>query len=482
MATAEQQPAPPVRCLICDDEVPILDMIRRGTRAIEGLDITTATRGDEALRLLEDATSFDLVLTDVRMPGATGHDVLKHVRSLSPDIPVLVMSAVASVEEVLQLQHEGATLFLRKPFGLPELQMMIRHAQHLARQLRVARDLERVAPRNASTLPGLVGASNTFLRALVHLPSLARTDAPLFIGGETGTGKELVARAAHTLSPRKAGPFVAVNCSALTDSLVDSELFGHLKGSFTGALRDAPGLFRSADGGSIFLDEVADLSPAAQAKLLRVLQEREVRPVGSVQPIKVNVRVISATHRDLNAMVAEGRFRQDLLYRLRVGEVRVPPLRDRTDDILLLAHTFLERCRREYGSPARAFSPEALAALVRHPWPGNVRELEGITSRAAAVGTGPVLSLDDLGLTESPAAEGSGKLDGPLPAFGAAKQQTIDAFERAYLARLLAETPQVGQAAVRAGMDRKSLYRLLKKHGMSSGMGEDGSDSDPPPG
>jgi DNA-binding NtrC family response regulator len=461
-------------------------MIRRGTRSIEGLHLTLVNRGDDALKLLTDADCFDLVLTDVRMPGATGHDVLTRVRELSPDIPVLLMSAVASVEEVLLLQNEGATLFLRKPFGLPELQLMIRHAQRLAGQLRAARGLAQLAPRQESVLPGLTGRSPAFLRSLVHLPMLARTDAPLLIGGETGTGKELVARAAHQLSQRKDGPFVAVNCSALTDSLVDSELFGHQKGSFTGALRDQPGLFRAANNGTIFLDEVGDLAPTAQAKLLRVLQEREVRPVGSVQPVKVNVRVISATHRDLASMVPEGKFRQDLLYRLRVGEVILPSLRDRPDDILLLAHTFLERCRREFGAQAQAFAPDAVATLMGHRWPGNVRELEGTIMRAAAVSTGPAIMQADLGMALGPASDapsaGAPASDGGvLGVFSVAKQQTVDAFERAYLARLVAETPQVGQAATRAGLDRKTLYRLLKKHGLGThGEKEDGSDDETP--
>ncbi len=474
----EQNQPPPVRCLVCDDEPGILEMIRRATRDMEGLHLTMAPRGDEALKLLADgAEPFDLVLTDLRMPGATGRDVLHRVRQLSPDIPVLIMSAVATVEEVMQLQQEGATLFLAKPIGVSELLTMLHHARHLALALRTARDLHRVAPLSTSTLPGLVGGAPAFLRALVHLPSLARTDAPLFIGGETGTGKELVARAAHALSPRKNGPFVPVNCSALTESLVDSELFGHLKGSFTGALRDAPGLFVSADGGTLFLDEVAELSATAQAKLLRVLQDWEVRPVGGTQPVKVNVRIISATHHSLPQAVKEGRFRQDLLYRLRVGEIRVPALRERVDDILLLAHTFLERCRKDFGTQARGFSPDAVTALMTHSWPGNVRELEGIITRGAAVCTGTALTSEDLGLSSGNPSAPAPDLGGSLPPYLAAKHQTMAAFERAYLARLMAETPQVGAAAVRAGVDRKSLYRLLKKHGLGAGQEEPG-DSD----
>ncbi len=471
---ATTQPPPPVRCLVCDDEPAILEMIRRVTRVVEGLDLTLVGRGDEALALLKHEDCFDLVLTDIRMPGAGGQDVLRRVRELSPDIPVLMMSAAATVEEVLHLQAQGATLFLSKPLGISDLLTMLRHAQRLAAQLRMARDLQRVAPHASSALPGLVGGAPAFLRALVHLPGLARTDAPLFIAGETGTGKDLVAMAAHQLSPRAHGPFVPVNCSALTESLVDSELFGHLKGSFTGAFRDSPGLFRSAEGGTIFLDEVAELSPTAQAKLLRVLQAREVRPVGGTQPVKVNVRVVSATHHDLNQAVTEGRFRQDLLYRLRVGEIRLPPLRERVDDILLLAHTFLDRCRKDFATLARGFSPQAVTALMTHTWPGNVRELEGIITRGAAVCTGSALTAEDLGLSSGGPSAVAPDLGGTLPPYLAAKQQTMAAFERAYLARLMAETPQVGAAAVRAGVDRKSLYRLIKKHGLGGGEEEPG--------
>jgi DNA-binding NtrC family response regulator len=457
---------------VVDDDRTLLETIRRGLGAIPNLDIRLCERGDQAVVLLEDATSFDLVLTDVRMPGATGHQVLRRVRELSQDIPVLLMSAVATVEEVMELQQAGATLFLRKPFSLPELQMMVGQAHHLARRLRLARDLDRVVAHQEVTLPGLIGRSPAFVRALAHLPALSRTEAPLLITGETGTGKELVARAAHALSPRVKGPFVAVNCSALTDTLVDSELFGHTKGAFTGALRDQPGLFRAAQGGTIFLDEIADLASTAQAKLLRVLQEKQVRPVGDTRSVAVDVRVVAATHGDLEERCKQGTFRQDLLFRLRVGELKLPPLRARPDDILLLAHHFLERARASFGSSARAFSPEAVAVLMSHPWPGNVRELDGVVTRAVAVATGSAVAPADLGLESTPALS-PGPAGAALPPFSQAKQQLVDSFERTYLSRLLAELPQVTQAASAAGLDRKTLYRLLKKHGLSTGMPEE---------
>lgn len=473
--TVSTHAVPPVRLLVVDDEPGILEFIRRGTRTVDGLDVTLAASGDEALRLLKTDDSFDLVLTDVRMPGNSGLEVLQHVRKLSADIPVILMSAVATVDEMMRLQAEGATLFLRKPFGLPELQLLLRHGHHLATRLRAARHLYRIAPHDEVRMPGLLGRSPSFLRALVHLSALARTEAPLLIGGETGTGKELVARAAHQLSARTDKPFVAVNCSALTDSLVDSELFGHVKGSFTGALRDNPGLFRAAEDGTIFLDEIGDMSPTAQARLLRVLQEREVRPVGSAKPVKVNVRVVAATHRDLGAMVEAGTFRQDLYYRLRVGEVRLPPLRERQEDILLLAQSFLEKQRPSIGRPGASFSADAVQALLAHRWPGNVRELEATVMRAATVAQGGIVTAEDLELT-APARTppfgtiaGTNGNGGSLMAFSDAKQQVVDAFEKTYLTRLLAEHPAVTVAATKAGIDRKSLYRLLKKHGMGRG-------------
>lgn len=482
MAESAEEPrvegGAPVRLLVADDEPAILEMIRRGARGLEGMGLTMAHNGDEALRLLVDEDAFDMVLTDVRMPGSSGMDVLKRVRELSADIPVILMSAVATVEEVLQLQQAGATLFLRKPFGVPELQLLLRHGCRMARQLRTARHLHRIAPHSDVKLPGLVGRSPAFLRALVHLSSLSRTDAPLMIGGETGTGKELVARAAHQLSARKDKPFVAVNCSALTDSLMDSELFGHVRGSFTGALRDNPGLFRAAEGGTLFLDEIGDLAPAGQAKLLRVLQEHEVRAVGSTRPVHVNVRVMAATHRDLASLAQRGDFRQDLYYRLRVGEVRLPPLRERVEDILPLAHAFLEKFRRESGVGARAFDPAAVQALTIHGWPGNVRELEATVTRAAAVAQSGIITVEDLDLmgsgdTPRPVALDTRSEDEPLMKFADAKQQVLEAFERSYLTRLLARHPAVTVAAHRAGIDRKSLYRLLKKHGMSHNGAEE---------
>jgi two-component system response regulator AtoC len=469
---------------VADDDPSILKLVQRVALGEAGLETTLADSGSEAMRLLASADSFDMVLTDIRMPGNSGLDVLHRVRQLSADIPVVVMSAVAEADEMLALQSQGATLFLRKPFGIAELQLLLRHGHHLASQLRAARYLYQVAPKKDVRIPGLVGRSPAFVRALVHLSALAKSDATLLIEGETGTGKELVARAAHQLSARKDKPFVAVNCSAISESLLDSELFGHVKGSFTGAVRDNPGLFRAADEGTLFLDEIGELSLAAQARMLRVLQEHEVRPVGSVKPVKVNVRLLAATHRDLAAMVSNETFRQDLYYRLRVGEVRLPPLRERHEDVLLLAYAFLEKSRQVAGGATRAFAPDAVQAMLSHPWPGNVRELEATVTRAAAVATGGIITSADMEIRGAPFTTPPwGHLGAALSPRGAppnvatfadAKQSSMDAFERSYLTRLLAEVPSLTLAASRAGMDRKSLYRLLKKHGLGrTGTGGD---------
>ena len=494
MRTGEvpSQQGAPVRCLVVDDEEPILTLVARCLERQPGVAVSTAGDGLEALEMLADHESFDLVLTDLRMPGADGMRVLRHVRSLSDDIPVIVMSSVAAVEDMVRMQEAGATLFLRKPFGIPQLQMLLGQAIRLAKQLRIARTVDTIAPRKEVRLPGLVGRSPAFVRALVHLASLARTEAPLLIEGETGTGKELVARAGQALSRRADGPFVAINCSALTDSLLDSELFGHLRGAFTGAMRDHPGLFREAHGGTIFLDEIGDMSPAGQAKILRVLQEGEVRPVGATTPVRVDVRVMAATHRDLSAMVDEGRFRQDLFYRLRVGLVRLPPLRERYEDVVPMANLFLERFKKDSGITAQGFEPEATAALLAHPWPGNVRELEATVTRAAAVSTGGVITAADLELpvpngqtgdafsNDAVSSGANPAISEDLRPYADAKHNILESFERSYLARLMARFPTPTLAATRAGMDRKSLYRLLRKYGVTH-AGEEGEPAAGPP-
>ncbi|MBI5494600.1 MAG: sigma-54-dependent Fis family transcriptional regulator [Deltaproteobacteria bacterium] len=476
-----------VRCLVVDDEAPILRVFERIMNSMGGFDLTTAASGDEALILLDDLDAFDLVVTDIRMAGATGHDVVKRVRQRQPWIPVLVMSAVASLNDIERLLVEGATLFLRKPFALPELELLLKHAHTLAAQLALARGLTEVAPRAECKLPGLVGRSPAFLQAVGALPQLARTELPVLVVGETGTGKELVARALHALSRRAAGPMVAVNCSALTDSLVDSELFGHEKGSFTGAQKDHAGLVRAADGGTLFLDEIGDLAAGAQAKLLRVLQEKEVRPVGCVQPVRVNVRVVAATHRDLQQMVRDGQFREDLYYRLKVARVRLPPLRERPDDILMLARLFLERAREEVGSSAVAFSPEATDLLLRHTWPGNIRELQATVFSAAAVCIGPAIGAQDLALEDSVAAPpprapppaapaADGRAAPPAQGYMEARNAALQAFDLEYFRTLLAAFDRMSDAAAHAGLDRKTLWRMLKRHGLQDSRGRAGAE------
>jgi DNA-binding NtrC family response regulator len=361
--------------------------------------------------------------------------------------------------------REGAYDYLAKPFDPDEVALVVARALERRRQRREAEGLQQQLAA-APAFHGLLGTSAAMRQACALLAQGAVRDFTVLLTGETGTGKELAARAVHTESPRRARPFVAVNCGALPAELVESELFGHAKGAFTGATVAKAGLFEEASGGTLFLDEVGDLPLAMQVKLNRGLQEKEVRRVGTTQPVKVDVRVVAATHRDLQAEVAAGRFREDLFYRLNVFTVRMPALRERREDIPLLAMHFLAKA----GRPLEGFTPEALRALSAYAWPGNVRQLENAVARAAAVAQGPRLRLEDL---PPELAQVTG---GTLPPESLAKMpyreavdSARDAVSREYLVALMQEFGgNVTHAAERAGMERESLHRLLKRYGVRS--------------
>jgi DNA-binding NtrC family response regulator len=314
-----------------------------------------------------------------------------------------------------------------------------------------------------------VGASPAMAKLRENLAQVAATDATVLLEGESGTGKELAARAVHRSSRRSDGPFQAIHCAALPETLLEAELFGHAKGAFTDAARERPGILVQAEGGTVFLDEVGEMPPSMQVKFLRFLQEKEVRPLGGAPVRRVDVRVVAATNKTLSNEVAAGRFREDLFYRLAVLPVRLPPLREREGDVPVLTEHFLDKIARRSGGERKRFTPEALAALSAHPWPGNVRELENVVERASALATGNVLGIESLppNLSGAPSAEEGPATDRP---FGESKRSVVEAFERAYLTDLMSKTGwNVTHAAVKAGMDRKNLQDLLKKHGIHRG-------------
>ncbi len=372
--------------LIVDDETDLLELMALTLARME-IKTCTATSLEDAKRWL-GRKPFQLCLTDMRLPDGDGLELVAYIQDHFPSLPVAVITAYGNMEAAVKALKSGAYDFVSKPVDLKILRKLVIAA------LKLNQD----TGRDRRSRDTLLGESQAMRDIRAKIVKLARTQTPVFIYGESGTGKELVARLIHAKSPRADKPFVAVNCGAIPTELMESEFFGHRKGSFSGAVADKIGLFQAADGGTLFLDEVADLPLQLQVKLLRAIQEKTVRPVGAEQEIPIDVRILSATHKDLKQLVAEGQFRQDLFYRINVIELEIPPLRQRREDIPLLAERFLDRLTQTNGLERLTLSPRALEALCRYPFPGNVRELENILERAAALCEGETIDVDDLAL------------------------------------------------------------------------------------
>jgi len=449
----------PVRIMLVDDETGILDSLRILFRG-EGYDVVAAEGGREALETLEEVHP-DILLTDIRMPGTSGLEVLEHAREIDPEIAVILMTAQASLQSAVRAVNEGAYYYLQKPFANDELLAICRRAAE-ARRLKVEnRALKKEIKRRSGTLEEKpIGKNRGFQEVLKLAETVAPTDSTVLLSGESGSGKEVVARYIHALSERSDAPFYSLNCGALPESLLEAELFGHIKGSFTGAVKDREGLFVAASGGTFFLDEIAEMSPATQVKLLRSLQEREVVPVGSTEPIPVDVRIIAATNRDLEEAIRRGDFRSDLYYRLNVIALHLPPLRERRDDLPLLAECFMERLRPA-DSPELTLSDEALEVLVRYDWPGNVRELENALERAVVIAPDRSITPDDLPdrVREAPTPRLAEQESPPNP--------TMEVIERAYIQWVLkSEGGNKTRAAEVLGIDPSTLYRKLNRYGL----------------
>jgi two-component system nitrogen regulation response regulator GlnG len=398
---------PVARVLVADDE-PSIRFVLRESLEEEGCEVVAVDDGDRALEEL-GAGDFQIAFVDIRMPGLSGLELLDRVKALSSDVAVVIITAQNTFENAVEAMKRGALDYLVKPFGVAEVKALVGKAQRARALQREVHDLRREVGRR--TVPGdrLVGKSPALLDIFKSVGRVAARDVSVLITGESGTGKELVARAIHAASRRSDGPFVAVNTAAIPRELLESELFGHERGAFTGAVESRMGRFRQASGGTLFLDEIGDMPLDLQAKLLRVLQDREVTSVGGRRPEPVDARIVAATHRDLDALVAAGNFREDLLYRLRVVPLHLPPLRERKDDIPALAEHFLSRYAEELGSGVRALAEETVRRLVAHAWPGNVRELENAIKRALVLASGEVLLPEDFDfLDERPARAAEG--------------------------------------------------------------------------
>ena len=386
--------------LVVDDERDIRELLVL-TLGRMGLRVDTAASLSDARALLGRGR-YDLCLTDMRLPDGSGISLVSDIARDHPDTPVAMITAFGNVEAAVEALKAGAFDFVAKPVDLPVLRGLVGHALQLG-----ARTQQRNAADKAPAASKLQGDSPAIVELRATVAKVARSQAPVYIAGESGVGKELVARTIHADGARAGGPFVPVNCGAIPGELMESEFFGHRKGSFTGAHADKAGLFQAADGGTLFLDEVAELPLPMQVKLLRAIQEKSIRPVGASAEVPVDVRILSATHKDLAALVAEGKFRHDLYYRINVIELRVPPLRERGGDLPGLAEAILQRLAATHGRPTPALGEDALAALRAYPFPGNVRELENILERALALADGDSVSADDLRLPELRAPTGS---------------------------------------------------------------------------
>ena len=442
--------------LVVDDEPPQLELIG-GFLKKQGFEVTLAESGEKALQRFR-RESFDLVLTDQRMPNLSGLDLLKAVRAVNPETPVIVVTAYGSIETAVSAIKAGATDYLTKPLNLDELLHRIEKVREHHRLVLENRDLrEELGERHR--IEGIIGESGRMLEVFSLVRRVAPSEATVLIRGESGTGKELIAKAIHFASPRSSGPLVKVNCAALPETLLESELFGHEKGAFTGALATRRGRFEVASGGTIFLDEIGDLPTHLQAKLLRVLQEREFERVGSSLPISVDVRILAATHRDLERLLKAGQFRDDLYYRLNVVTIVLPPLRERRQDLPLFMDHLLRAFAEKNGKKIRGFTSEAREALLRYDYPGNVRELENIIERASVITRGDVIGRADLPISiqEPEVEESSSKTDLPV---------VVERLERRLIREALDRSGGVQtRAAEQLGITERALRYKLKKYG-----------------
>jgi two-component system response regulator GlrR len=446
------------RILIVDDDPALLRLLSMRLRG-EGHEVVEAASGEAALAAL-DRELPQLLITDLRMGGMDGLQLFQAVHRRHPLLPVLMLTAHGTIADAVKALRRGVFGYIAKPFEARELMAEVDRALAASQALGANVPVEDAGADDETWREAILTRSPRMQQVLAEARMVAQTDAAVLVQGDSGTGKELLARALHAASPRCGGPLVAVNCGAIAEHLIESELFGHVRGAFTGAVRDRPGLFAQAHRGTLFLDEIGELPLAMQVKLLRALQEREVRPVGAERTVKVDVRVISASHRRLADEVAAGRFREDLFYRLNVVHLALPALAERREDIPLLARHFMASLAQRYGKPVGGFAPGALELLIAAPWPGNVRQLQNVVEKCLVLCPGELIpaSLVERAL----AHQGSGGAE-MLPLDEARRQ-----FERDYLTQLLKLTAgNVSQAARLARRNRTDFYALLARHGLA---------------
>lgn len=460
------------KILVVDDERSMRDFLSIMLKKA-GYDVTTAVDGEEADKILHKDI-FDLVITDLKMPKVDGLQVLKTVKELSPDTVVIVITAFASTETTVEAMKEGAYDYITKPFQNDEMKIRIRKALE-KRRLSAENVLLKKELKDRAVFDNIIGKSEKMQKVFELVRKVSDSMSNILIYGESGTGKELIARAIHFNSRKKDKPFVTINCGALPEGLLESELFGHMKGSFTGAVFNKEGLFEVANGGTIFLDEVGETSPAIQVKLLRVLQDKEFKRVGGTKEIKVDVRIITATNRDLTKAVAEGKFREDLYYRLNVIPITLPPLRERADDIPLLADHFLGKFNKALNKNVKGFLPAAMELLRSYEWRGNVRELENVIERAVALSNSEIITPECLPDILRESSRGSSAIPVKIPAEGLDLEALIGDIEKELLLNALEKTNWIKKDAAKLlHLNFRSFrYRLDKYNLNKKSFGEE---------
>jgi two-component system, NtrC family, response regulator GlrR len=452
------------KILVVDDDPGLLTLMKARLGAAD-YRVTIAKGGEEALAGANDSI-YSAAILDLKMDGIDGIELMERLLKIQPYLPVIILTAYGTIERAVEATKKGAYDFLTKPFEAKDLLYRLDKALEVGR-LKIEVERLRHMVKERYHFDSIVASSEKMQNILSQVGQIAATDSTVCLYGESGTGKELMAKAIHLSSPRAKGPFIAINCGAIPDGLLENELFGHAKGAFTGADQPKKGLLQQADGGTLFMDEIGELSPALQVKLLRVFQDREFYAVGGIQPIRVDIRLLAATNRDLWKAIREGKFREDLYYRIHVIPIFLPPVRERIEDVPLLASHFLQHFNREMNKSVQGFSPEAMQRLMLHSWPGNVRELANVVERAVALSTSAIITPDNLFLGGGESAQTKKLM--PL-------NEAREEHERAYLTQLLMETKgNVSRAAALAGRYRAEFYKLLHKHEMNPGDFKEGA-------
>jgi len=442
------------KILVLDDDAGLLTLMKARLEAA-GYQVTLADKPDDAINSVQQQVYHAAVL-DLKLDGADGLSVMEKLLQIQPALPAIILTAYATIPSAVEATKKGAYDYLAKPFEAKALLHSIEKALEVGRLRREVSRLRNLVEERYQ-FDNIIASSEKMQCVLAQVAQIAGTDSTICLYGESGTGKELIAKTLHLASTRCDQNFVAINCGAIPEGLLENELFGHVKGAFTGADQSKKGLLQQADGGTLFMDEIAELSPALQVKLLRVFQEQEFYPVGSVEPIRVNIRLIAATNQDLDKAISEGKFREDLYYRIHVIPVYLPPLRERPEDIPLLARHFLSHFNREMNKSIEGFSPEVMQQLMLHKWPGNVRELSNVVERSVAMATQGMILADHLLLGSREASFKEAK----LLSFNEAREE----FERAYLVQVLsAARGNVSRAATMAGRYRAEFYKLIRKY------------------